>query len=61
MDTVSFDLPGINKAVAGQSYDAPAAEESSPLVTVQSSKYMPLMMIVLLVGGYFGLRWIMED
>lgn len=58
---VMFGLPGLNTG-SGQGFIPPAqTEESAPMTTVGSAKFLPIIMIVLLVAGFLGLRWLMED
>ena len=61
--TVMFGIPGMNTA-NGQAFEQPAAAaDAQPLTPAlsQSGLMSVVLMLVLLIGGYMGLRWIMED
>ena len=60
--TVMFGIPGMNTD-NGQAFEQTPPEGVQELTpALPSSGYMSvIIMLVLLVGGYMGLRWIMED
>jgi len=60
--TVMFGIPGMNTG-NGQAFEQPATNDAQPLTPAlpQSGAMSIALMALLLIGGYMGLRWIMED
>ena len=59
---VMFQLPGgINDSVApdNQGFDSPAGESVPAAATYTIPPVV--WMLIFLIGGYIGLRWVMED